>query len=425
MNDQLVVIANGQEMGSVFYRNARLSFVYRDSWREDRNSYPLSVSMPLASAEHGHSRVHAFLWGLLPDNEKILESWARSFHVSPRNSFRLIENVGEDCPGAIQFFTPERLRAMRGEPSAGETKWLTDNDIADRLAALRADHSAWRAPSDTGQFSLAGAQPKTAFIFENGKWGVPSGRTPTTHILKPPTGQWDGHAENEHFCLLLARKLGLVVPNSNVRHFKDEVAIIIERYDRIRSQGEWLRVHQEDMCQATGTEPICKYENQGGPGIVGIINLLRENSSNAEEDVRSFLDAVAFNWLIAGTDAHAKNYAILHGAEGAVRLAPLYDLASVLPYRSIDPNKAKLAMKLGGEYRLRNISERNWRRLAADVRMSDRAIIERVNSMAAEIPQHTEAIEKQLADEGLSHSLIGTLARKLRERSKLCETIFE
>jgi len=104
---------------------------------------------------------------------------------------------------------------------------------------------------------------------------------------------------------------------------------------------------------------------------------------------------------------------------------PLYHLASVLPYRTIDPNKAKLAMKLGGEYRLRNISERNWRRLAGEVRMPDDALTERVRSMAAEIPERTEAIQKQLADEGLSHSLIATLARKLRERAKLCQAVFE
>ncbi|MGA7631477.1 MAG: HipA domain-containing protein [Terriglobales bacterium] len=128
-------------------------------------------------------------------------------------------------------------------------------------------NSAWRAATDTGQFSLAGAQPKTALLLEGRRWGVPSGRTPTTHILKPPTGEWDGHAEIEHFCLLLARASGLVVPNSSVRRFRAEIAIVIERYDRIRSSDGWLRVHQEDMCQALGLHPAKKYENEGGPGV--------------------------------------------------------------------------------------------------------------------------------------------------------------
>jgi hypothetical protein len=91
--------------------------------------------------------------------------------------------------------------------------------------------------SDTGQFSLAGAQPKTALLFERKRWGVPSGRIPTTHILEPPTGEWDGHAENEHFSLQLARALGLIVPNSSVLRFQDEIAIVVERYDRARQES--------------------------------------------------------------------------------------------------------------------------------------------------------------------------------------------
>jgi serine/threonine-protein kinase HipA len=220
---------------------------------------------------------------------------------------------------------------------------------------LRADHSAWRIPRDTGQFSLAGAKPKTALLFENGRWGVPSGRVPTTHIFKPPTGELDGHVENEHFCLELARALGLPVADSRIMRFQDEIAIVVERYDRVRTETGLRRVHQEDMCQAFAIPPTRKYQNEGGPGIRDIVELLTAKSTSRGEDVATFLDSVAYNWLIVGTDAHAKNYALLIGAEGRIRLAPLYDMASVLPYPAIGIEKAKLSMKLGGEYRLRNI----------------------------------------------------------------------
>jgi serine/threonine-protein kinase HipA len=77
MTNELIALANGREMGSVIYRNARLSFIYEESRRQDGRSYPLSLSMPLASSGHGHSRVERFLWGLLPDNDRILENWAK------------------------------------------------------------------------------------------------------------------------------------------------------------------------------------------------------------------------------------------------------------------------------------------------------------------------------------------------------------
>jgi serine/threonine-protein kinase HipA len=65
MTDQLTVLLNGREVGAVSYRSARLSFRYDEAWRQDQDAYPLSLSMPLASAKHGHANVEALLWGLV------------------------------------------------------------------------------------------------------------------------------------------------------------------------------------------------------------------------------------------------------------------------------------------------------------------------------------------------------------------------
>jgi len=93
--------------------------------------------------------------------------------------------------------------------------------------------------------------------------------------------------------------------------------------------------------------PDAQIESDGGPGVKRIVELLREQSSSAEKNAQSFLDAIAVNWLIAGIDAHAKNYSLLLGKNGVVRLAPLYDLASILPYPNMNLSKVKLAMKVG------------------------------------------------------------------------------
>ena len=178
MSDQLLVLLNGREIGRITRdRRGRLNLLYDDDWREAQGAFPLSLSMPLAAAEHGHKPVEAFLWGLLPDNDNVLNRWAQRFQVSARNPFALISNVGEDCAGAVQFVRPERIQDMTGD-GLPEIEWLDEAGIAERLRTLRADHAAWRIPRDTGQFSLAGAQPKTALLFEDGRWGVPSGRTP-------------------------------------------------------------------------------------------------------------------------------------------------------------------------------------------------------------------------------------------------------
>jgi serine/threonine-protein kinase HipA len=262
MTGELVALLDGKEVGRV-HRDARgrLTYVYSEEWRQAPDAYPLSLSMPLGAKEHGPAVIEPFLWGLLPDNERVLDRWAARFQVSARNVFALISHVGEDCAGAVQFVTPERLSAIR-TGREDKVDWLDESDIAKRLQILRADHAAWRLPHDTGQFSLAGAQPKTALLLQNGRWGIPSGRLPTTHILKPPTGQFDGHAENEHICLMLARSLGLPVAQSKVMRFGAEIAIVIERYDRQRKGNDIIRVHQEDICQALGIMPTKKYQNE-------------------------------------------------------------------------------------------------------------------------------------------------------------------
>jgi serine/threonine-protein kinase HipA len=416
MTKTLMALLDGKETGRVVRDNhGKLAFTYDEQWRNADTAYPLSLSMPLALTEHRNAKVDPFLWGLLPDNEIVLGNWARKFHVSPRNAFSLIACVGEDCAGAVQFVQPERLDAILGA-AAPPIEWLDEAEIAGRLRALREDQSAWRAPGDTGQFSLAGAQPKTALLFDNKKWGVPSGRVPTTHILKPPSSEFNGHPENEHFCLELARSLGLPVVESRIMHFKYEIAIVLERYDRIRISGTLHRVHQEDICQALGIPPTRKYQNEGGPGIRDIVGLLNANSSRPGDDVTTFLDSVAYNWLIAGTDAHAKNYALLIGSAGQVRLAPLYDMASVLPYPGINIDKVKVSMKIGGEYRLRNIRPYHWRKLAAELKLDPDATINRVSDFAARLADEVSGIKRQVTREGLKHPIIARLADAVTKR---------
>jgi len=421
VTEELIVLLGGREIGRARRdAKARLSFVYDRAWREAEEAYPLSLSMPLAAVEHGPRVVEPFLWGLLPDNERVLDRWAQKFQVSARNPFALIAHVGEDCAGAVQFVRPERIDGIQSG-AANKVDWLDETDIAERLRALREDHAAWRLPRDTGQFSLAGAQPKTALLFDNDRWGVPSGRLPTTHILKPPTGHFGGHAENEHICLALARALGMPAAASRVARFGEEIAIVVERYDRVRLGNEIIRVHQEDMCQALAVAPSRKYQNEGGPSVAAIVDLLRTHSSERADDIETFIDAIGFNWLIAGTDAHAKNYSLLLSSGSRVRLAPLYDVASLLPYDEFPMQKIKLSMKVGGEYRLRDVGLRQWRKLAQEVRIDEGRLIDRLIAMANQIPDAISDIRTAARRDGLDQPVVERLETRLVERANACE----
>lgn len=200
MTDRLVALANGRVVGEVQCDpRGQLAFVYDAGWRASEHAYPLSLSMPIGAPQHGHDQIEPWLRGLLPDNENVLARWARTFQASAGNAFSLLRATGEDCAGAVQLVRPERVDSVLA-PAGRQVVWLTAAEVEVRLRILRHDDSAWRLDGEEAQFTLAGAQAKTALLLEDGRWGIPRGATPTTHILKPPIRRFPGHCENEHLC---------------------------------------------------------------------------------------------------------------------------------------------------------------------------------------------------------------------------------
>jgi serine/threonine-protein kinase HipA len=335
----------------------------------------------------------------------------------------LLEHVGEDCAGAVQFVKPERVDQLLKRSRKPSVSWISDKDLSERMELLVQDAAATRLGGDTGQFSLAGAQPKLALFREedSGRWGIPEGRTPTTHILKPSTGSFDGQTENEHFCLQLARHLGFVAANSWVMVSGNIPVIVIERYDRVRTGVQVHRIHQEDMCQALGVPPHRKYQNQGGPSAKQIAELLYTQSSDPAEDVGRFADSLILNWLIGGTDGHAKNFSLLLGVNQQVRLAPLYDVASSLPYpQQIQPRKATLALKIGREYRLQRIDRRDWETCARELRLPAKDLLHRIQLLAETLPNAAKETAHQLQSSGITHPVIPKLVDTLGEHCQNC-----
>lgn len=423
MSEELLILLKGRMIGKVRKHHGDLSFEYKQDWRDDRAAYPLSLSMPLARKKHEGPEVRAYLEGLLPDSDTILRNWGRKFGVSHRSPFDLLKYVGEDCAGAVQFVAPDNLDDLMVE--RGSVEWLSEDEVAKRLRHLEDDRSAWRAEGDTGYFSLAGSQAKTALYFDGDRWGVPKGRTPTSHIVKPPMGDLRGVVENEHLCLQLARAAGIPAAESRVRHFDEQTAIVIKRYDRVYEEGKLERIHQEDVCQALGVPPTEKYENEGGPAVGDIAELLRLQSSEPQEDITTFVEALAFNWIIVGTDAHAKNYSVMLAPGGEVRLAPLYDVISVLPYDQFYPPRAKLAMKIGGEYRVGYIYPRHWKRLAETIERKSSEVLDSVwrvcDAVDSVLPEVCERARQSGLDEATVDQLEQGIRQEVRKRKASLE----
>jgi serine/threonine-protein kinase HipA len=412
---RLFVCLDGEVAGTLEMRGSTVRFVYSEAWLADKGAYPVSQAWPIQPTGITGSVVTNFLWGLLPDNERTLDAWARRFQVSARNPVALLSHVGEDCAGAVQFVREDRLDEVQAAADAPpQIEWLDDAQLERRIQHLAQDTSAARESATEGQFSLSGAQAKTALYFDkrHRRWGVPQGRTPTTHILKPVTNEFDAFDLNEHFCLMLARRVGLAAASTECRIIGGVPTLIAERYDRIRREGRWLRIHQEDCCQALGIHPGSKYENQGGPGFAQIMTLL-EGTDEPEADRERFMRSACLVYLIAATDAHAKNFSLLYGRGGerySMRLAPLYDIASAWPYpKQIPVQKMKLAMRIGRHYRWREIQPRHFTELARSCRFSPATLLAILRELATRLPDEASALIGELHQTKITGDMLSGL----------------
>ena len=346
-----------------------IDFRYDESWLAWEHALPVSLSLPLREDAYRGEPVAAVFENLLPDSENLRRRVAEKVGASGTDSYSLLSQIGRDCVGALQFL-PEGEEAISDTAGAIAGKVISDDAIEALLKNLAQAPLGLHRDQEF-RISVAGAQEKTALLFHEGKWWKPHGTTPTTHILKTQMGtlpngiDLSNSIENEYYCLKLLAAFGLPVNAAEIHTFGKTKALVIERFDRKWAKdGRLLRLPQEDCCQALSIPPGRKYQNDGGPGIVDILELLKGGDTPAE-DQKLFLKAQILYWLIGATDGHAKNFSIFLAPGGRFRLTPLYDVLSAQPSldaRQIVGKQMKLAMSVGDSrhYDIRYIKGRHF-----------------------------------------------------------------
>jgi len=405
----LDVWMNGELVGHwTFTATGVHSFAYHLSWLENPLRRSLSLSLPLSqgTAPFSGKVVEFYFDNLLPDSIGIRKRLASKFHAESIHAFQLLEKIGRDCVGAIQLLpvgspAPD-VRRIEAEPlSESEIERILDDTVSNRNIGVPEE--------DELRISIAGAQEKTALLWHNDQWCRPRGATPTTHILKLPLGEVGGmradlstSVENEWLCAKLLRAYGLPVADSTFGMFGRHKVLVVTRFDRHLIDGWWARLPQEDFCQVTGMSPEQKYEENGGPGMSTILDILR-GSDDAETDRKNFMAAQLIFWMLAAPDGHAKNFSIFIGQQDHFLLAPFYDVMSAWPIigkgaREFQWKKVKLAMALrtkNAHYRMAEIQRRHWNEVAkANALGSDfEAVIQR---LVAITPEVIESVSKEL-----------------------------
>lgn len=359
---ELIVLLEGRRIGVLREElSGHHTFTYDASAADDLR---LSLSMPRRAEPWQGKPVEAFIDGVLPDDRDMRRRIAGQYDgVNANNPFSLLTAIGLDCAGGVQFVPLENGGSLSLDENL---KPIGEKEIGARLRSIAAsDGTSWLQRDE--HWSLNGSQTKIALRFQNGNWYEAIGAAPTTHIIKPGIPELHEQAFNEYVCMKTIAELQVPVAESRFQCFGDMPAIVSTRWDRRLVHAKdgtekVIRIHQEDFCQATAHMTDEKYQSDGGPSAVDIVRCMRGNSLQ-ERDVVMFVIALALNFLMAGTDAHAKNYAILEPVGEAPRLAPLYDVASGFAYET-QHKQRKLAMSIGREYNYDNISLHDWQRFA-------------------------------------------------------------
>ena len=404
--------------------SSRVGFEYDADYLALPDATPLSVSAPL---QPGRQEVGAWLDGLLSDNELVRERWQAEHETPTTRAMDLLASpVGRDCAGAVQFCPEEDAAATLAR--GGGVRELSHHRVARMIARLREDEAAWSHGATDAAFSLGGAQAKTALRYDGSRWWLPYDASPTTHILKPGIARYPDLDIIEHISQRAAALVGIDTAATECINVRGKRALLVTRYDRRpTASGDYQRIHQEDICQALGLRASRKYQKDGGPDVADVAGLLWSHSSDPDTDVRLFRDALIWNWIIAGPDAHAKNYGLLlDGSE--VRLAPLYDICSVLPYRRlIDPpnvldvSQLKLAMKVGRDYSILKADYRAaWERTSGALGLPPRETLNRAEDLAGQTEAAVEQAIDELPQKLRSSRYVSLLDKEIKQRAPHC-----
>lgn len=366
----LRVYQNNKFVGQLLKEpSGAIQFKYDNAWLTAKQAYPVSLSLPLREDAYKGESVVAVFENLLPDSNTLRNRVAEKVGANGIDAYSLLTAIGRDCVGALQFIAADDDQTIvdtakiDGQPIGEEAIEALLNNLAQAPLGLNKDEDF--------RISVAGAQEKTALLWYGEQWLKPRGTTPTTHIFKTQIGKLpngidlSNSVENEFYCLKLVQAFGIPVNHVEIQTFGKTKSLVIERFDRHwTNNGRLLRLPQEDCCQALSVPPAKKYQNEGGPGIIEIIDLLK-GSDTPELDQRRFFKAQILFWLLGATDGHAKNFSVFLKPGGGFEMTPLYDVLTAQPsvdLRQIDRNQMKLAMRVGNNnhYRIYEIRIRHF-----------------------------------------------------------------
>jgi serine/threonine-protein kinase HipA len=297
----------------------------------------LSHSLPARSEPYSAEATRAYVEGLLPEGPRRARL-GRELDLDASDGYLLLAELGQDCSGAVTFLPAGEAPQARDYASIA---WLSEDELAEVLKPPPPRLFS-EEPRQRMRFALPGRRHKLSLVRdeEGNRWGWPEAGAPSTHVVKPETGEYPEYVANEMFCMTVCRQVGLPVAKAGVAQIAGRCCLVSPRYDRIvKGEVEVERIHCESFCQALGIPPTPDDDSPESmaPGWTEARGLL--NAVSRPDEIVNLLTAAFCNYILGNGDAHGKNFALidrhrtaLGGADRKWRLAPLTDISSTVIY---------------------------------------------------------------------------------------------
>lgn len=376
----LTIWVDNIQAASLYETQDQFSLCYTEQWIAKRG-FAFSPHLPINVVSKG-AAVRHFFSNLLPEGQ-VLEGLTTTLQISKYDVFGILGKIGQDCAGALVLLDEGTQPDPLTENVLSDYILLEDAELNRRILESNAANTPVLFWENTPRMSLAGVQNKLGVYMDDlDRLYLPKSAAPTSHILKPDSVEHAKHpaiAANEYFCMVLAKAIGLNVPDVLYKTLPTPV-YLVQRYDRIwTSPYRLVRSHQIDGCQALNLPPTQKYEQEYAHASMGAT--IKDILALAELCVipaiaqKKLLQWLLFNYLIGNSDAHAKNIAFLINpysyyrqqisVESGMQVAPYYDLVSGAVYGYQD-----MAQSIGDETNFALIGYADWKKLSQDSRIS-------------------------------------------------------
>ncbi|KVK90886.1 HipA domain-containing protein [Burkholderia cepacia] len=324
----LIASANGLRMGALTDDKGVWSFTYDAQWLASPRAYPLSPAFPLRAGTFTDTStdrpVQWFFDNLLPE-EGMRTSLAREARVDAADAWGLLAYFGRESAGALT------LLAEGEREAAGSMQPLPLDELERRIQAMPERALTATAPK---RMSAAGAQQKLLLILRGDAPDYtlfePVGSEPSMHLLKPDmrAAGYPHSAINEFFCMKLAKRMGLDVPDVHFLRVPS-ACYVIDRFDRDTASEPAARLHTIDAMQLLNYDRGFKYQRANAEELGRAIG---QTSTRALARLSVFRWTI-FNVVVGNGDAHLKNLSFFVDARG-YRLAPFYDIVSTVVYHT-------------------------------------------------------------------------------------------